>query len=439
MAASDAVLYEKFELESSDGKNTVDLRQGVVFFTVFENVFSPHLTARCLISNTGTVIKGEDGKMTSVFNGLPLTGGERVVVKIAGNSNINKGLDFSDRPSNYFYVSSVTNISIDAERESFTLNLVSREALSNETSRVGRKFAKSQKISDSVKDILKNYIKTDKDLKIDETMNPYGFIGNLKKPFSLITWLASRSVSKNNKNSAGYLFFETQFGFNFSSIDDLITSKPHPNEYTYAPGVVDSTDPKKDFKIIKVDVNNKDVLEKLQRGGYASERFYINPVSFKLNTKTLYIGQDYKETVPTLGQKVIKFFSYDDKGKSIAELPSRIFTAVLDIGTIERNADDTGWNDPAQRNADPERVQAQSMIRYQQLKTEVLNIQIPCNMNLTAGTVIRCNFPRIDISERKEPDQTQSGLYMITKISHYFDKDQSVSQIEMVRDTKGRK
>ena len=79
------------------------------------------------------------------------------------------------------------------------------------------------------------------------------------------------------------------------------------------------------------------------------------------------------------------------------------------------------------------------MVRYQQLKTEVLTMQIPVNMNLTAGSVVKCNFPRIDRQKRKEPDQNQSGLYMTTKICHFFNKDESASQIEMVRDTKGRK
>ena len=60
-------------------------------------------------------------------------------------------------------------------------------------------------------------------------------------------------------------------------------------------------------------------------------------------------------------------------------------------------------------------------------------------MNLTAGTIIRCNFPRIDREIRKVPDQNQSGLYMISAIDHHFDSDGSVSQIELVRDTIGRK
>ena len=439
MAANDPVQYEKFLIESSDGNTTVDITQGVVFFAYFENIFSPHLTAKVEIVNTGNTVAGVDGKMTSLYNGLPISGGERVVIKLSGNSATNKGLDFAGSPSKYFYVSSVTNVAIDAERESFLLNLVSREALTNETTRVGRKFPASQKISDTVREILKKYIKTEKKIKIDGTMNKYGFIGNLKKPFSLITWLASKSVSENNKKSAGYLFYETQFGYNFSSVDDLISKSPHPNEYSYSPGIVDKFDTKKDFRIIDVNSGNIDLLEKLQRGAFASQRFYINPVSFKVNKKTKFVGSDYQDSIPNLGDKMIKFFSFDDKGKNISELPSRIFSAVLDVGTIERNADDTGWDDASQRNADPARIHSQAMVRYQQLKSEVLSIQIPVNMNLTAGTVIRCNFPRIDLEKRKQADETQSGLYMITKICHFFNKNQSVSQIEMVRDTKGRK
>tara|TARA_Y100001938_G_C8059464_1_gene416343 strand:+ start:345 stop:1664 length:1320 start_codon:yes stop_codon:yes gene_type:complete len=439
MAALDAVLYEKFIIESTDGKKTVDLKEGVVFFSYFENVFSPHLTAKVQISNTGNTVEGEDGVMTSVYNGLPLIGGERVIIKISGNSPTNKGLDFSDSPEKYFYVSSITNILIDAEREAFTLNLISREALTNETVRVGRKFPSSQKISDSVRDILKKYVKTEKELTINETENPYGFIGNLKKPFSIITWLAAKSVSSSKGSSTGFLFYETQFGYNFTSIDDIISSDPYENDYVYAPGIVNDRDPKKDFKIKEATLGSKDLLEKLQRGGYASQRFYINPVSFKINSKTLFVGTDYQDNIPNLGEKILNFFSFDKREKSISELPSRIFSAVLDVGTLEKNAKLTGWNDPSLRNADPAKIHSQAMIRYQQLKSEVVTIQIPVNMNLTAGSVIRCNFPRIDTQKRKEPDQSQSGLYMITKICHFFNKNESVSQIEMVRDTKGRK
>ena len=187
MAAVDASIYEKFTIESTDGNRTVDIRQGVVGFVYYENILAPSITATAVVVNTGGSIKNEEGKRQGIYNGLPLRGGERVIIKIAGNSKNNKGLDFSEYPTNYFYVGSISNVIVDAEKEIFTLNLISREAITNQTVRVGRKFPTSQTISDSVEDIIKEYLKSDKIGQIDQTQNKYGFIGNLKKPFAIMT------------------------------------------------------------------------------------------------------------------------------------------------------------------------------------------------------------------------------------------------------------
>ena len=86
MAAKDRSVYEIFTIRSNDGKKTIDLRGGIVSFSYFENVFSPMITAQVLVVSTGNVIPDEDGDITSIYNGLPLRGGERVEIKIAGNS-----------------------------------------------------------------------------------------------------------------------------------------------------------------------------------------------------------------------------------------------------------------------------------------------------------------------------------------------------------------
>ena len=181
MAAIDSSQYEKFTIISVDGSRTVDISTGVVSFNYYEDIFSPMKTAMVLVANTGNVIEGQGGKMQSVYNGLPLRGGERMEIKIAGNSQDNSGLEFND-----FYIGSISNVLVDSGREMFTLNLISREAITNETIRVGKRFPSSQKISDSVQEICKNYLSSDKLYDVDETQNPYGFIGNMRKPLSLI-------------------------------------------------------------------------------------------------------------------------------------------------------------------------------------------------------------------------------------------------------------
>ena len=190
MAAKDRSVYEIFTIKSNDGAKTIDLRGGIVSFSYFENVFSPMITAQVLITSTGNVITDEDGDLVSIYNGLPLRGGEKVSIKIPSNSENNVDLEFTEEKGNEFYVASITNVLIEAEKEIFTLNLVTREAITNETSRVGKKFPSSEPISDSVKEIIKKYLLSEKNVDVDETQNPYGFIGNLKKPFTIITWLA---------------------------------------------------------------------------------------------------------------------------------------------------------------------------------------------------------------------------------------------------------
>ena len=383
MAAIDRSIYERFDIISADGTNTVDLRGGVVTFSYFENLFSPMITSQVLVANTGNTVSGEKGEIQSIYNGLPLRGGEIVNIKIQSNSENNIPLEFSQNNGNELYVASITNVLIDAGREAFTLNLVSREAITNETSRVGKKFPSSQSISDSVKDIVKEYLLSEKDVFVDKTENPYGFIGNLKKPFTILTWLASKSVPANvagQSSTAGYFFFETKEGFNFKSIDSLIATEPVSKEYTYTPKVIDGDDPNKDFKILEFATNrNQNLVENLERGAYCTYRMYYNPVdsTFTSPQQGIFKLSNYVDKVENLGSDfTIDLPPVDGKGKTIGDIPSRFMTGVLDFGTIEKKDKNS-----LKKNSDPMEYQSQSMMRYNILFTQQLVMTIPLNTN----------------------------------------------------------
>ena len=435
MAAVDKSLYEKFIIESVNRAKTADISAGVVGFSYFEDVFSPMITARVVVANTGNAIEGEDGKIQSLYNGFPLRGGERMQIKIAGNSQDNDGLEFND-----FYVGSITDVMIDSGRELFTLNLISREAITNETIRVCKKFPSSQKISDSVGDICKNYLSSDKLYDVDETQNPYGFYGNMRKPFTVLTMLASKSVPGNVSGkdaTAGYFFFETKQGFRFKSIDSLIRTPPYPEKYVYAPGIIDTDDTTKDFKILEFKTTkNQNLIENLERGAYCSNRTYLNPLTFEYTptTQKIFKLEDYSGKIENLGEDidvVLPSLSANDN-RTLASVPSRYICGILDIGTTDTKVSQEG-------NADPAKIHSQAMMRYNTLFTQILTMTIPLNTNLTAGDILNCEFPRIDQQERKEPDEVQSGLYLVKKLTHFFDSKGSYTKLQLVRDTNGRK
>ena len=435
MAAIDKSLYEQFEIEAVDGSKSADIKAGVVSFNYYEDVYSPMITAMVVVVNTGIVIEGDDGKMQSLYNGLPLRGGERMTIKVAGNSASNEGLILEN-----MYVGSIENVMIDAERETFTLRLVSREAITNETVRVGKRFLPTTKISDSVEDICKNYLSTDKLYDVDETENPYGFYGNMRKPFTIMTMLASKSVPGNVSGrdaTAGYFFFETQQGFRFKSIDSLIRNEPFDTKYIYAPGIIDSNDGSKDFKILEFSTSkNQNLLENLERGAYCSHRIYLNPLTFEYTaaSQRIFKLDDYSGKIENLGEDIdVVLPSLSEKdSRTLASVPSRYVCGILDIGTTDTKVSELG-------NADPARIHSQSMMRYNTLFTQILTMTIPLNTNLMAGDILECEFPRIDVEDRKEPDQEQSGLYLIKKLTHFFNAEGSYTKLQLCRDTDGRK
>lgn len=99
---------------------------------------------------------------------------------------------------------------------------------------------------------------------------------------------------------------------------------------------------------------------------------------------------------------------------------------------MEKNASD-------KQNYDPKFHQSQSLMRYNTLLTQTINIIVPSNTNLRAGDVIECNFPKISQSDKKEFDREQSGRYLIKELCHYFDTEKSYTSMKLIRDTFGIK
>ena len=435
-------IYEELILESNDQQRTVDIRNGTLAIQYFEDIFSPTITAKVKVVNTGNSIpsfNNSDGENQSIYNGLPLRGGERLSMRIAGNTTSNPALDFSARPDDYFYVSSITDIISEANNESFTLHLVSREAITNETSRVMRKYPTGSAINDSVEAILKDVLKTTKIGTIEKTRNKYGFIGNMRKPFTVLIWLASKSVPEvSGDATAGFVFYQTKDGFQFRSIDNLIT-QPKKATYIYNPTTVtyDENNNKvnNDFKILSyITEKNQNLIEKLRLGAYASHRTFFNPLDFSFSNyqEGVFSLNNYSNKAENLGSNDLRLPRVQEGSSlSLGDVPSRLITAVLDIGTMEPEVsrDD--------QNADPFLHQSQTLFRYNSLLTQTMSITLPVNTDLSAGDIIECLFPKVSISDSSEYDSETSGLYMIKELCHHFDTTNSYTSLKLIRDTFG--
>ena len=448
MAAIDPSVYEEIEISASneDGK-TIDLRLGVVKFNYYEDLFSPCITAQLLIvSATGVQkipeegVSGGEQTIETVYNGLPIRGGERIKINIKPNSASNVALKF-DTPETYLYVANVSRQYADGAKEIITLDLVSREAITNETSRVVSKYAKESRISEHVKSIIDNNLaSTIEDDNIDQTSNKYGFIGNLKKPFHVLVWLASKSLPDVKDSLPGYFFFQTKDGFKFKSIDKLIQDGKkiarnektrNYNEVRYKPSSKLSS--VADFSVLQYNIiQNNDLLQKLNLGQYRSHIMQFDPLlgTFTTEEQGKFSLSDYTDDAVSLGgsPEIPKLLS-NVENQNLGTLPSRLITMVTDRGILDKKP-------VRDKNSEPSKWQRQAYLRYQLLFTQILQMVIPLNTTLSAGDVLFIKFLQSTM-EAKERDRVQSGFYMIKELCHHFDANQSLTSMTLIRDTYG--
>ena len=178
---------------------------------------------------------------------------------------------------------------------------------------------------------------------------------------------------------------------------------------------------------------NQNLLEKLRLGTYSSYRVFYNPLTFRFTpqSKSVFKLENYVGKAKNLGQD-LKLPKIDNNSEvTLGDIPSRILTQVLDIGTLEK---DVSFD----QNADPFDYQSQSIMRYNVLFTQTVTMTVPSNTNLKAGDVIECKFPKISRGNDKEFDDEQSGLYMIKELCHHFDTEGSFTSMKLIRDTFGQ-
>ena len=435
MSADQAANYEEFIIESNDGSRDVDLRFGVISFQYFEDVFSPTVTARVLVQSSGggdiEDFKGVGGTK-ALLQGLPIIGGERVSIKV--KTVVGDGIDLTEDP---LYVGGVSEIMTDGDRELFTLNLVSRSAITNETSRVTKKYPTTQKIDISVKQIAEEFLKIElPEDNIDSCKNQYGFIGNLRKPFTVLTWLAGKAIPASGKkdSTAGYFFYQTLDGHYFKSIDELIKQEPYAEykEDTVQKSALESGIKDTANKIMSYTFKqNTNILEKLRTGAFSSHNVFFDPLTFEFPQFT-YKLKEFAEQMEVMGEPPELPPIEAGSSESLGDYPTRLMTRILDRGTMDPDV-------KVDVNSDPAKVQSQSIARYNLLMTQAVQVTVACNSDLRVGMIVKLFFKNQSFEKGNEFDEHTSGLYMIKQLCHQFTQTDSLTSMLLVRDSYGRK
>ena len=390
------------------------LQGKTINFNYYESLYSPVVSANMMFVDAGGSVKNDKDNVTSIKEGLPITALEDVQVKIQTKFGT---LDFT---KDAFKVTSSPIMDQESNRMTVLLNLINDKEIKNSELPIFDRFV--GKISDTVIKILQQKLQVSKDkIDVESTKNSYGITGKGRGALNIILDLCRRSVPV--KGDAGYFFYQTQDGFNFKSIDSLL-SQDSKQKYVYSGALKDNLENSdNDFKILSAPriKKDQDITKALKNGTYVNRNVFFNPQTFEHSEIVFSVDKDgVKKTLG--GDLPVK--PKDVKGFT------KTNHHILDIGSFE-----TQNQNP---NNDPREWQATSQMRYNLLHSIVMNIQIPCNTELRAGDIIE-----IDIESQQEDkvdspsDEQQGGKYLILHLCHHFDTLRSYTSLTLVRDSYG--
>jgi hypothetical protein len=413
----------EFSVEISEGK-FISLLETVASIEYVENILSPVVYVNLVLLNTSGIISN-----------LKLRGGEKVRLHISQPATGKKIL--FDDTRKVFYISRIGGSSTQSTKELLSMELVPRELLTNETARVFRRYDRT--IDKTVVKILTEELKTSRfsSSTIDSTVNSYSFMGNARKPFTVLTWLLPKGIpqtssgsSGTEKGTAGYLFYENKNGYNYKSVDFLFSPDRQPVEkYFYSETVLTPADSRINFKMITTPIfsKNVDIIDNLKVGMYSSLNYFLDFNSRKFYVNKYKLSQSYNTMNHASNKDVSPIIP-----NGLQDSPSRLMVRMLDSGQMNKSG-------KLETTDNRMKYQAQSVARYNLLFSQTLNITIPLNLKLCVGDVIELEFPNITKDKDKKglKDNSKSGKYLISKLKHSLEGVKGLTGLELLRDSYG--
>jgi len=422
MSAAGASNYTLFQIKKKDLE--VPIQGKILNFNYYESIYSPMVTGSIALEDTGGSVENDLGILATIKDGMKITGFEEVSFIVTTRYG---ELDFKNYP--LIVTGSPANLD-ESNRQVALLNMVSKTEILSSSKPLSNNYPAAP-ISETVTKILNKELKISKDkLDIEKTQNQDKVKGNHLGALDCILKMCKKSIPAEGKDP-GYFFYETQDGFNFRSIDGLIKkgiesfdneeyAKMHTYYYFGALAAKLDDEYGNDFKVLTTPIvrRDEDQVKAMQQGLYC----------VRICTKNSLTGE-YKEEIKNL-------LSDTNLGeKQEKPVPNNTYLKSY-VFHISPGQDDPGVSDKILNN--PANYIPQSNMRYSLLHSQIVQIQVPCNVQLKAGQVIKLFLENITQSNKNEQvyNNLRSGYYMIRDLCHSFTTTNSYTSLTLLRDTR---
>ena len=426
-------------------------------FQYYEDIMWPSYAATMVIQDN----------VENIISTMPIQGFERVVVEVddlTETSGANKG--------RYTYDFRIWNISnrVGTERkQTYTLGLISYEGLRNEGTVINRQLTGN--ISEIVTELLTQDMEIPStSVDVERSVTSIKILPTKKTPYTLIKSFLKKSISEKiaittddskeektevvtdavdsesekGSGSAGFLFFQTNRGFVFKSIDTLISDESPVigDKFFWQPAKLNDPSLNRIQEIVFG--QEFDIIKRLREGHYSSLMCAvdINTLTYKEQVYSLTNTWDDMEH---LGSQT----KLPEGQRKLSKIPTRIMSTILDnevwnpdpkIASTENGGDGSHPYQDYQLN-----YLSQGLARAGILFNQQLTISLTGHLELCAGDKIEIRIPEQASEAVKGEiayDPEHSGTYMIKQVNHQFNMTDSrnvYTVLDLVRDSQGIK
>lgn len=449
-------------ITSADGSKSYDIKNLVQVFTYVESTNFAFLMGTMSVVDSGGLI-----------NSMPIQGGEVVRFNIKTSANPN-GEEYVMR------VWKIGNRYVKNQDQSYTIGLVSEEALNNECIRI--EVPLQGKPDEIIAKLLKEYLKTQKSFNTEPCLFETRLIAARKRVFDIAGMLMSKSVPANQKSvavstssttsntatqaqeqkvkgSAGFFFWENKRGFNFYSVDTLC-SDTGTNDYKvetwgpYVEKIVNQDDGADNrFTISNITFDSEiDLISGLRLGRYSTKMCFFNHSTGQYD-EYVYNMKDAFDDMKHLGSQEEPSTVKLSSDKTLADYPTKIMSMLLDHETWYNEDkpaspyDKDGATNPSPYSDRHLEYAAQSLARYQSLSNQRATVVIPGNSQICAGDKIDIRITNKlpgKFAKDNPYDPEYSGVYLIMEVTHSYDtligtNGKFTTTLRLARDTHGIK
>ena len=204
-----AIISYGFDKEESLPRR-IDIKGILYNFEIAEDILTNNVVGSAIVYD-----------MQDIRSMLPIVGLERLSLKF--NSPGNPGYDFTEDNGVPLQIYKIDKVKRDPNTDGaqlYQIYFCSPEMYNNSITKISKAYAGP--IENAVKDILRNYLKSEKPFYFEPTAtNTKIVIPNLN-PYEAIRLLAKSAVPRNYPNNSGYVFYETSQGYYFRSLASMM-------------------------------------------------------------------------------------------------------------------------------------------------------------------------------------------------------------------------